>query len=192
MQLGESKGVVRICTLIKTCETPLDTTKLIVVVISLFNLVILSCPDNMYYHAWTRLLVYHDGCNNVVQICPFKSVRSSSHVPNLFQHAWTCMNKPVNNLVSKNKLCVFAWVEALHLNLERNSAKYLQYSDTSYIGWRYSVSGLKRFEFSLKMKLPFMTQTFSFTLQPPGRSWRHWPRHYFTAVKFYCSETIRY
>ena len=124
-------------------------------------------------------------CSNLsVQICPFIKPCTQS-VP-------TCMNKPVNNLVSKNKLCVFAWVEALHLNLERNSAKYLQYSDTSYIGWRYSVSGLKRFEFSLKMKLPFMTQTFSFTLQPPGRSWRHWPRHYFPAVKFYCSETIRY
>ena len=51
------------------------------VVTSLFNLVISSYPDNMFYHAWTWLLVY-DGSTATL----FKSVP-------------TCMNKPVNNTV---------------------------------------------------------------------------------------------
>ena len=56
-----------------------------VVVTSLFNyLVISSFPDNMFYHVWTWLLIYHDGFNNVV-----KSVSSSSHE----QSVPTCMNK---------------------------------------------------------------------------------------------------
>ena len=47
---------------VRTCKTRLDTTaKFMVVVISLSNLVILSSPDNMLYHAWTWLLIYHDG-----------------------------------------------------------------------------------------------------------------------------------
>ena len=78
---------------VRTCKTRLDTTtKFMVVVTSLFNLVISSFPDNMYYHAWTWLLVYHDGSNNIVH---YKSVRSSSHE----QSVPTCMNKPVNNTV---------------------------------------------------------------------------------------------
>ena len=45
-----------------TCKkTRLDrTTKFMVVVTSLFNLVILSSLDNMLYHAWTWLLIYHE------------------------------------------------------------------------------------------------------------------------------------
>ena len=59
IQLGESTGVVRV----RTFKTRLDTTKFVVVVTSLFNLVISSFPD-MFYHAWTGLLIYHDGSNN--------------------------------------------------------------------------------------------------------------------------------
>ena len=47
-----------------------------VVVASLFNLVISSFPDNMFYHVWTRLLIYHDGSNNVVQVCSFICLRA--------------------------------------------------------------------------------------------------------------------
>ena len=43
----------------------------VIVVTSLFNLVISSFPDNMFYHVWTTLLIYHDGSNNVVQVCSF-------------------------------------------------------------------------------------------------------------------------
>ena len=57
---------------VRTCKTRLDTTtKFMVVVTSLFNLVISSFPDNMFYHAWTWLLIYHDGSNNVVQVRSF-------------------------------------------------------------------------------------------------------------------------
>ena len=55
---------------VRTCKTRLDTTtKFMVVVTTLFNLVISSFPDKMFYHAWTTLLIYHDGSNNVVQVC---------------------------------------------------------------------------------------------------------------------------
>ena len=67
------------------------TTKFMVVVTSVFNLVISSFPDSMFYHVWTWLLIYHDGSNNVVQVCSFiKPIEQS--VP-------TCMNKPVNDTV---------------------------------------------------------------------------------------------
>ena len=57
---------------VRTCKTRLDTTtKFMVVVTSLFNLVISSFPDNMFYHVWTWLSIYHDGSNNVVQVCSF-------------------------------------------------------------------------------------------------------------------------
>ena len=55
-----------------TWKTRLDTTtKFMVVVTTLFNLVISSFPDSMFYHTWTLLLIYHDGSNNVVQVCSF-------------------------------------------------------------------------------------------------------------------------
>ena len=57
--------------LVRTCKTRLDTTtKFMVIVTSLFSL-ISSFPDNMFYHVWTWLLFYHDGSNNVVQVCSF-------------------------------------------------------------------------------------------------------------------------
>ena len=81
---------------VKTCTTRLDTTtKFMVVVTSLFNLVISSFPDNMFYHAWTWLLINHDGSNNVVQVC-----YSSNHE----QSVPTCMNKPVKNTVQAGQL----------------------------------------------------------------------------------------
>ena len=50
LQLSESTGVVRVC--YRTCKTRFDaTTKFRVVGTSLFNLVISSFPDNMFYHA---------------------------------------------------------------------------------------------------------------------------------------------
>ena len=95
---------------VKTCTTRLDTTtKFMVVVTSLFNLVISSFPDNMFYHVWTWLLINHDGSNNVVQVC-----YSSNHEQ--FQHAWTSLSttlfklasstmfKPVNNHVQAGQL----------------------------------------------------------------------------------------
>ena len=70
-------------TYVRTCKTRLDTTtKFMVVVTSLFNLVISSFPDNMFYHVWTWLLIYHDGSNNVVQVCSFikpRTVCSNMH-----------------------------------------------------------------------------------------------------------------
>ena len=59
-----------------------------VVVTSLFNLVISSFPDNMFYHVWTTLLIYHDGFNNVVQM------------NSLFQHAWTRLSTTLFKLAS--------------------------------------------------------------------------------------------
>ena len=73
---------------VKTCKTRLvTTTKFMVVVTLLFNLVISSFPDNMLYHVWTTL---------------FKSVRSSSGHEQL--SIPTCMNKPVNNTVQAGQL----------------------------------------------------------------------------------------
>ena len=44
----------------------------------------------MFYYAWTWLLIYHDGSNNVVQVF----VHASSHE----QSVPTCMTKPVNHV----------------------------------------------------------------------------------------------
>ena len=52
---------------VRTCKTRYDTTaKFMVVVTSLFNLVISSFPDNVFYHVCTN----NDGSNNTL----FKSV----------------------------------------------------------------------------------------------------------------------
>ena len=68
---------------IRTCKLRFDTTtRFMVVVTSLFNLVISSFADNMFYRVWTWLLIYDDGSNNVVQVCSFNKSWS------LFQHAW--------------------------------------------------------------------------------------------------------
>ena len=91
--------VDRVCSLIgvRTCETRLDTTtKFMVVVTSLFNLVILSLP------AWQHVLMHEHGCWFIMMVPTtlFKSVRSSSHQ----QSVPTCMNKPVNNHVQAGQL----------------------------------------------------------------------------------------
>ena len=57
---------------VRTCKTWLDTTtEFMVVVTSLFNLVISSFLNSMFYHAWTWLLIFHDGSNKTVQVCSF-------------------------------------------------------------------------------------------------------------------------
>ena len=71
---------------VRTCKTRLDTTtKFMVVVTSLFNLVILSFPDNMFYHVWTWLLIYHDGSNNAVQVC--SSIKPRTVCSNMHEQA---------------------------------------------------------------------------------------------------------
>ena len=76
---------------VRTCKTRLDTTtKFMVVVTSLFNLV--------YHHSLTTCsIMYEHGCRFIMMVRTtlFKSVRSSSR-----EHSVpTCMNKPVNNHV---------------------------------------------------------------------------------------------
>ena len=91
---------------VRTCKTRLDTTtKFMAVVTSLFNLVISSFPDNMYYHVWTWLLIYHDGSNNVVQVCSF--IKPWTVCSNMHEQA---CQQPCSNWTSSNKLCVFTCV----------------------------------------------------------------------------------
>ena len=88
---------------VRTCKTRLDTTtKFVVVVTSLFNLIISSFPDNMFYHVWTWLLIYHDGSNNVVQVCSF--IKPWTVCSNMHEQA--CQQHCSSLLTSKNKLCV--------------------------------------------------------------------------------------
>ena len=73
-RLGESTGVGHVC--YRTCKTRFDTTtKIMVVLTLLFNLVISSFPDNMFYTCMNMAVdlstIYHDGSNNVVQVCSF-------------------------------------------------------------------------------------------------------------------------
>ena len=119
-------------------KTQLDTTtKFMVVVTLLFNLVISSFPDNiliMYEHnCW---FTYHDGSNNVDQVCSFIkpwTVCSNMHEhwtslsTTLFKLANSAMFKPVNwpaqpsrwpaqpcsslwQSTGKNKPCIFKCV----------------------------------------------------------------------------------
>ena len=106
---------------VRTCKTRLDTTtKVMVVVTSLFNFIIpwqhvLSCM-NIEHDCW--FIMNHDGSNNVVQVCSF-----------IKQFLPTCMNKPARQQHcsswpaqqysrpvqacrhgSGNKLCVFMCV----------------------------------------------------------------------------------
>ena len=106
-----------------------------VVVTSLFNLVISSFPDNMFYHVWTWLLIYHDGSNNVVQVCSFIKPRTvcsniheqacqhssrwpaqlcSSLSTTQFKLASSTMFEPVN---TQNKLCRFLLVSKRGIKL---------------------------------------------------------------------------
>ena len=94
VQLGESTGVVRV-QYVRTCKTRLDTTtKFMVVVTSLFNLVISSFPDNMFN------MYEHDFWFIMVTTTLFWSVRLSSHE----QSVSTYMKKSVNNHVQADKL----------------------------------------------------------------------------------------
>ena len=72
----------------------------------------------MFYHVWTTLLIYHDGSNNVVQVCSFIkpwTVCSNTHEPGCQQHCSSLsttmfklvsstMFKPVNNHVQAGQL----------------------------------------------------------------------------------------
>ena len=97
-----------------------------VVVTSLFNTVISSFPDNMFYHVWTTLLIYHDGSHNIVQDCSFIkpwTVSSNIHQQacqqpgsswpaqpcsglstTMFKLTSSTMFKPVNNHVQAGQL----------------------------------------------------------------------------------------
>ena len=98
---------------VRICKTRLDTTtKFMVVVTSLFNLVISSFADNMFYHVWTWLLIYNDAWFQ--QRCSSLFVHQAMQ-NSLFQHAWTSLSttifKPVNR---QNKLCVCFYLCSNH------------------------------------------------------------------------------
>ena len=83
-----------------------------VVLTSLFNLVISPFPDNMFYHVWTTLLIYHDGSNDVVQLCSFIKPWTVCYNMNKCQacrqHCSSWPAQPCSSLsAGKNKLCVF-------------------------------------------------------------------------------------
>ena len=76
---------------VRTCKTRLDTTtKFVVVATSLFKIYLLfhHSLTTMFYHVWTWLLIYHDGSNNVVQVCSFIKTWTVCSI--------TCTNKPVD------------------------------------------------------------------------------------------------
>ena len=75
----------------------------------------------MFYHVWTTLLIYHDGPNNVVQVCSFikpwtgcfnihelQAVMSTT----LFKlnYVEACQQPRSSLSRGKNKLCVFTCV----------------------------------------------------------------------------------
>ena len=103
---------------VRTYKTRLDTTTklMVVIVTSLFNLVISSFPWQRVYHVLTWLLIYHDGSNNVVQVCSFIkpwTVCSNMHEQACQQHCSSCPAQPCSSLsTGKNKLCVFTCVTA--------------------------------------------------------------------------------
>ena len=56
-------------------------------------------------HAWTWLLVYHNGTNNLVQVCSFTKQRAwTSLSAAMFKLASSTMSKPVNNTVQAGQL----------------------------------------------------------------------------------------
>ena len=119
---------------VRTYKTRLDTTTklMVVIVTSLFNLVISSFPWQRVYHVLTWLLIYHDGSNNVVQVCSFIkpwTVCSNMHEQACQQHCSSCPAQPCSSCpaqpclscpaqpcsslsTGKNKLCVFTCVTA--------------------------------------------------------------------------------
>ena len=91
---------------VSTCKIRLDTTTKMVVVTSLFNLVISSFPDNMFYHAWMHECMAVDLSWWFQQHCSSLFVHQT--MDSLFRHAWTdeqACQQPCSNLsTSKNKL----------------------------------------------------------------------------------------
>ena len=94
---------------VRTCKTRLDrTTKFMVVVTSLFNLVISSFPDNMFYHAWSWLLIYHDGLNMPVMMTAWTWPAWIVLLTGLFMHvgtdcSWLDEQTDLNNVVGKQR-----------------------------------------------------------------------------------------
>ena len=89
------------------------TTKFMVVVTSLFNLVISSFPGSVFchvidVHVWTWLLIYHDGSNNVHACLFVRSLSNGQSVP-----TYIYMYKPVNR---QNQAVCFYGVVGNHLN----------------------------------------------------------------------------
>ena len=113
------------------------TTKFMVVVTSLFNPVISSFPDNMFYHAWTTLLIYHNGSNNVVQVCLFIkpwTVRSNMHGQACQQPCSSWPAQPCSRLsTGKNKLQYAFYVCIL------NAIRYLVYTWYSIVSYRIGI-----------------------------------------------------
>ena len=116
---------------VRTCKTRLDTTtKFMVVVTSLFNFVISSFPDNMFYHVWSehgcrftmmfpttlfkyvhsRLFKPWTVCSNMYeQACQqpcssWPAQPCSSLSTTMFKLASSTMFKPVNNTVHAGQL----------------------------------------------------------------------------------------
>ena len=87
---------------VRTCRNRLDTTtKFMVVVTSLFNRIISLFLHNMFYHAWTWLLIYYDGSNNVVQVCSFMKrwiIWSNVHKQACQQHCSSWPAQPCSSL----------------------------------------------------------------------------------------------
>ena len=92
-----------------------------VIVTSLFNLVISSFPDNMFYHVWTTLLIYHDGSNSVVQVCSFNkpwTVCSNMHEQTCQQHCSSWPAQPCSRWPSGHGFGCASYVQPACLYLE--------------------------------------------------------------------------
>ena len=78
-----------------------------------------SFPDNMFYHAWTWLLIYHDDVPTTVQVCSFIkpwTVCSNMHEQACQQPCSSWPTQQCSSLQStgKNKLWVFTCVDGDH------------------------------------------------------------------------------
>ena len=105
----------RLLAYVRICKTQRDTaTKFMVVVTLLFNVVISSFSDNMFYHEWTWLLIYHDDSNNGVQVCSIIkpwTVCSNMHEQACQQPCSSWPAQPCSSLsTGKNKLCGFTCI----------------------------------------------------------------------------------
>ena len=131
------------------------STKSMVVVTSLFNLVISSFPDNMFYHIWTWLMIYHDGSNNVVQVCSFIklwTVCSNIHEQTCQQ---PCSSWPAQLCSSlstgKNKPFVFTCVVYLKKQIKKEKNKTLTNTVFLVVWIDFKVSVTRTYERSFRI-----------------------------------------